>query len=104
VKSPAIQRNDCQCRAAPVSSPRPIHPTGDIIDCEFFREKLGFSLVFSYYGKPPYYAQVGRDRGASQSKVRRATSNRVGGPPIGRKLVVGIYDRRYSGRDQAAVS
>ena len=27
---------------------------------EFFREKLGFSLVFSY-GKPPYYAQVGRD-------------------------------------------
>ncbi len=28
--------------------------------CEFFREKLGFSLVFSY-GQPPYYAQVGRD-------------------------------------------
>ena len=28
--------------------------------CEFFREKLGFSLVFSY-GKPPYYAQVRRD-------------------------------------------
>ncbi len=28
--------------------------------CEFFREKLGFSLVFSY-GKPPYYAQVARD-------------------------------------------
>ncbi len=28
--------------------------------CEFFREKLGFSLVFSY-GVPPYYAQVGRD-------------------------------------------
>ena len=28
--------------------------------CKFFREKLGFSLVFSY-GKPPYYAQVGRD-------------------------------------------
>ena len=28
--------------------------------CEFFREKLGFRLVFSY-GKPPYYAQVGRD-------------------------------------------
>ncbi len=27
---------------------------------EFFCEKLGFSLVFSY-GKPPYYAQVGRD-------------------------------------------
>jgi catechol 2,3-dioxygenase-like lactoylglutathione lyase family enzyme len=28
--------------------------------CEFFLEKLGFSLVFSY-GKPPYYAQVARD-------------------------------------------
>ena len=28
--------------------------------CDFFREKLGFSLVFSY-GKPPYYAQVCRD-------------------------------------------
>src|SRR5258708_1427453 len=28
--------------------------------CEFFHEKLGFTLVFSY-GKPPYYAQVGRD-------------------------------------------
>ena len=28
--------------------------------CDFFREKLGFSLVFSY-GKPPFYAQVGRD-------------------------------------------
>jgi catechol 2,3-dioxygenase-like lactoylglutathione lyase family enzyme len=28
--------------------------------CEFFHEKLGFSLAFSY-GDPPYYAQVGRD-------------------------------------------
>lgn len=28
--------------------------------CEFFCEKLGFSLVFSY-GKPPYYAQISRD-------------------------------------------
>jgi uncharacterized glyoxalase superfamily protein PhnB len=28
--------------------------------CEFFLEKLGFSLVFSY-GSPPYYAQVRRD-------------------------------------------
>ncbi len=28
--------------------------------CEFFREKLGFSLAFSS-GKPPYYAQVCRD-------------------------------------------
>ncbi len=28
--------------------------------CEFFVEKLGFSMVFSF-GDPPYYAQVGRD-------------------------------------------
>jgi catechol 2,3-dioxygenase-like lactoylglutathione lyase family enzyme len=28
--------------------------------CEFFQKKLGFSFVFSY-GKPLYYAQVGRD-------------------------------------------
>ena len=28
--------------------------------CDFFCEKLGFSLVFSY-GKPPYYVQVRRD-------------------------------------------
>jgi uncharacterized glyoxalase superfamily protein PhnB len=28
--------------------------------CDFFRENLGFSLIFSY-GKPPFYAQVGRD-------------------------------------------
>jgi uncharacterized glyoxalase superfamily protein PhnB len=28
--------------------------------CNFFREKLGFSVVFSY-GDPPYYAQVSRD-------------------------------------------
>jgi uncharacterized glyoxalase superfamily protein PhnB len=28
--------------------------------CEFFREKLGFTLEFSY-GKPPFYAQVRRD-------------------------------------------
>jgi uncharacterized glyoxalase superfamily protein PhnB len=28
--------------------------------CEFFRDQLGFTLVFSY-GKPPYYAQVARD-------------------------------------------
>ena len=28
--------------------------------CAFFCEKLGFTVVFSY-GKPPYYAQVGRD-------------------------------------------
>ena len=28
--------------------------------CKFYCEKLGFTLEFSY-GRPPYYAQVGRD-------------------------------------------
>jgi uncharacterized glyoxalase superfamily protein PhnB len=28
--------------------------------CEFYRERLGFKIAFSY-GRPPYYAQVGRD-------------------------------------------
>jgi catechol 2,3-dioxygenase-like lactoylglutathione lyase family enzyme len=36
--------------------------------CEFFREKLGFTLVFTY-GKPPYYAQVQRD--AARLNLRR---------------------------------
>ena len=30
--------------------------------CDFFRQKLGFSIVF-VYGEPPFYAQVKRDRG-----------------------------------------
>jgi uncharacterized glyoxalase superfamily protein PhnB len=36
--------------------------------CEFFDEKLGFSLIFSY-GDPAYYAQVGRD--AARLNLRR---------------------------------
>jgi catechol 2,3-dioxygenase-like lactoylglutathione lyase family enzyme len=42
--------------------------------CEFFVEKLGFSLVFSH-GDPPYYAQVGRD-------AARLNLKRVEGPII----------------------
>jgi catechol 2,3-dioxygenase-like lactoylglutathione lyase family enzyme len=30
--------------------------------CDFFTQKLGFSVVF-VYGEPPFYAQVKRDRG-----------------------------------------
>ena len=32
------------------------------VSCDFFTEKLGFSIVF-VYGEPPFYAQVKRDRG-----------------------------------------
>ena len=30
--------------------------------CDFFAQKLGFSIAF-IYGEPPFYAQVKRDRG-----------------------------------------
>ena len=30
--------------------------------CDFFTQKLGFTIVF-VYGEPPFYAQVKRDRG-----------------------------------------
>jgi len=30
--------------------------------CDFFTQKLGFSIVF-VYGEPPFYAQVKRNRG-----------------------------------------
>jgi catechol 2,3-dioxygenase-like lactoylglutathione lyase family enzyme len=49
--------------------------------CEFFCKKLGFTLVFSY-GKPPYYAQVGRDaahlnlRRVEQTVIESAFRNR----------------------------
>jgi catechol 2,3-dioxygenase-like lactoylglutathione lyase family enzyme len=32
------------------------------VSCDFFTEKLGFSIVF-VYGEPPFYAQVKRDGG-----------------------------------------
>ena len=63
--------------------------------CEFFCEKLGFSLVFSY-GDPPYYAQVGRDAArlnlmcVEGPVIESAVRDREG-------LLFGIYDRRYSG-------
>jgi uncharacterized glyoxalase superfamily protein PhnB len=42
--------------------------------CEFFQQKLGFALVFSY-GDPPYYAQLRRD-------AARLNLRCVGGPII----------------------
>jgi hypothetical protein len=46
--------------------------------CEFFCKKLGFSLVFTY-GKPAYYAQVGRDA-VPQSQACRPVRNRGDDP------------------------
>src|SRR5882762_9978427 len=48
--------------------------------CEFFREKLGFSVVFSY-GEPPYCARVGRD-GARNNLRYDEGLQRVRAPPI----------------------
>jgi catechol 2,3-dioxygenase-like lactoylglutathione lyase family enzyme len=53
VKSPAT-------RATIVGAEPQLFVTDMKRSCEFFCEKLDFMLVFSY-GKPPYYAQVGRD-------------------------------------------
>src|SRR5579863_3699848 len=47
-------------RATIVSAEPQLFVTDVKRSCEFFCEKLGFALIFSY-GKPPYYAQVGRD-------------------------------------------
>jgi uncharacterized glyoxalase superfamily protein PhnB len=47
--------------------------------CEFFCEKLGFTIVFSY-GKPPFYAQVGRD--AARLNLRCIDLRRVERPLI----------------------
>jgi hypothetical protein len=70
--------------------------------CEFFREKLGFTLVFSY-GRPPYYAQVGRD--AARLNLRCVERTVIESTVRDREeLLSGIDDRRDSGRDQAAVS
>src|SRR4029077_6245432 len=45
--------------------------------CEFFREKLGFTLVFTY-GKPPYYAEVGRD--AARLNLRCVNQTLIASP------------------------
>lgn len=47
-------------RATIVAAEPQLFVTNIARSCEFFLEKLGFRLVFSY-GKPAYYAQVGRD-------------------------------------------
>jgi catechol 2,3-dioxygenase-like lactoylglutathione lyase family enzyme len=39
--------------------------------CDFFTQKLGFSIVF-VYGEPPFYAQVKRDRGLLNLKLMDA--------------------------------
>ena len=51
-------------RARPVISQTAAQLFGSDIktSCDFFTQKLGFTIVF-VYGEPPFYAQVKRDRG-----------------------------------------
>ena len=60
LKAKAPPSKSSPSKAAIVSAEPQLFVTDIQRSCDFFREKLGFSLVFSY-GKPPYYAQVGRD-------------------------------------------
>ena len=60
VSTPTFQEKSAPSRATIVGAEPQLLVTDIERSCEFFRGKLGFSLVFSY-GKPPFYAQVRRD-------------------------------------------
>ncbi len=56
----AVKAKSAPSRATIICAEPQLFVTDMKRSCAFFSEKLGFTLVFSY-GKPPYYAQVGRD-------------------------------------------
>jgi catechol 2,3-dioxygenase-like lactoylglutathione lyase family enzyme len=56
----AVKAKSAPSRATIICAEPQLFVTDIKRSCDFFCKKLGFSLVFSY-GKPPYYAQVGRD-------------------------------------------
>ncbi|HEY4763120.1 MAG TPA: VOC family protein [Candidatus Sulfotelmatobacter sp.] len=60
LSTPSLELKSLPSKATIVSAEPQLFVTDIKRSSEFFRDKLGFSLVFSY-GKPPYYAQVGRD-------------------------------------------
>src|SRR6202008_729562 len=94
----AIESNDCQCRAATVGQ-----RYQEIVRI-LPREVRLFARI--QLRQTSLLCTGGARRGASQSEVCRASSNRVDGPLSGgtvvRITVISIDDRRYSGRDQAA--
>jgi len=55
-----VEMKSLPARAKIVAAEPQLFVTNIKRSCEFFRERLGFSIVFGY-GKPPYYAQVSRD-------------------------------------------
>lgn len=60
LSTPSLQVKSSPSKATIVGAEPQLFVTDIERSCEFFREKLGFALVFSY-GRPPYYAQVSRD-------------------------------------------
>src|SRR5262245_41860787 len=68
--------------------------------CNFFTQKLGFSIVFTY-GEPPFYAQVKRDRALLNLKC---VDYPVIDPALrDRESLLSADMGRYARRDQAAV-
>jgi uncharacterized glyoxalase superfamily protein PhnB len=55
--------------------------------CEFFQQKLGFSLAFSY-GDPPYFAQVRRD--AAHLNLRRVEGTVVEAAVRDREVLLSV--------------
>jgi len=62
-----VKSSPSKAKATIVSAEPQLFVTDIKRSCVFFREKLDFTTVFSY-GKPPYYAQVGR--GAARINLR----------------------------------
>jgi len=60
LSTPPHEAKSPQSKATIVCAEPQLFVTDIKRSCEFYCEKLGFALVFSY-GKPPYYAQVSRD-------------------------------------------
>jgi uncharacterized glyoxalase superfamily protein PhnB len=77
--SKSLPSKSAPSKATIVSAEPQLFVTDIERSCEFFREKLGFTVVFSY-GKPPYYAQVGRD--AARLNLRYVELRRVEPPVI----------------------
>ena len=74
-----LDHADITSAAAVITAAEPQLFVADIkASCDFFTDKLGFSIVFTY-GEPPFYAQVARD-------AARINLRCVSKPPIDPEL------------------
>jgi catechol 2,3-dioxygenase-like lactoylglutathione lyase family enzyme len=62
LKAMPESRSQTQSKAVICATAAQLFVTDIKAACDFFTQKLGFSIVF-VYGEPPFYAQVKRDRG-----------------------------------------